>query len=210
MNPEARPLWGLTLVLLFLLAASCGDDEQVGLADARTVSAVESSSSSVTSTTAPVSTSEGETAQEEASTSVEATTATTAPTTTASTTTTTLTTTSSTTSTTTTTTAAVAAGLPTADDVARQYYALCVETNSRELVDKWFEPGVLDDLNCRRSDEEDLGRGFTELSPCEEIPGAAGDATHGCFVYYEGGGYTLLVGDLGNGYRGLAATFVVD
>ncbi len=205
MKPRLRQLRVVIRMLLFVslgVLASCGDSSTTGLADTRTETSVSGDGAVTAETTTSTSTSTTSTSVQAATNS-----STTAPTTAAP------TTGAPTTAAPTTavpTTAAVAAGLPTPDDVARQYYALCVETDSRELVDKWFEPGVLDELNCRRSDEESLGQGFTELSPCDEIPDAAGEATHGCFVYYEGGGYTLLVGDLGRGYRGLAVTFVVD
>jgi hypothetical protein len=106
----------------------------------------------------------------------------------------------------------VAAGLPTPDDVAQQYDALCLQTDSRDLAEKWFEPGVLDELQCRQDDGSGpQGRAATSFfGPCEAIPDAAGDASHRCFFYYEGGGYSLFVGDLGRGYRGLSVAFVVD
>lgn len=79
------------------------------------------------------------------------------------------------------------------------------------MADKWFEPGVLDELGCRQDDGSgQQGRAPTEFVSCELIPDAAGDASHRCFFYYEGGGYSLFVGDLGRGYRGLSVAFVVD
>ncbi|MGI9614799.1 MAG: hypothetical protein ACR2QO_17950 [Acidimicrobiales bacterium] len=88
----------------------------------------------------------------------------------------------------------------------------CLQTDTRDLAEKWFEPGVLDDLNCRQDDGSGTqSRALTEFyGPCDAIPNAAGDASHRCFFGYEGGGYSLLVGDLGRGYRGLTVTFVVD
>jgi hypothetical protein len=92
--------------------------------------------------------------------------------------------------------------------VAYQYDALCLQTNSRDLVDKWFEPGVLDDLRCVEGGDPQPG--YVEFVGCDALDAPAGEASHSCFFYYEGGGYSILVGDPGRGYRGLAATFVVD
>ena len=110
----------------------------------------------------------------------------------------------------TTTTQVVAAGLPSPDDVANQYDTLCLQSDNRELADKWFEPGVLDELRCRYSDDPNPSRGNVLNLGCDPIEDAAGDASHRCFFRFEGGGYSILVGDLGRGYRGLAATFIVD
>ncbi len=175
---------------LALLVAGCGK-EGSGVADSEAGSP----------------TSESTTTSESTSTTVEPATTTTTTTSTTS----ESTTTSSTTTTTqpTTTEELVPAGLPTPEDVALQYDALCLQTNSRDLVEKWFEPGVLDDLRCKQGGGGDF-QGFVTFMGCEAIPDAAGEASHACFFYYEGGGYSILIGDLGRGYRGLAATFVVD
>lgn len=76
-------------------------------------------------------------------------------------------------------------------------------------MEKWFEPGVLDDLGCMEGGDGGAP-GNVSFTGCDAIPDAAGEASHSCFFYYEGGGYSILVGDLGRGYRGLNATFVVD
>ena len=105
----------------------------------------------------------------------------------------------------------IPAGLPTPDDVAFQYETLCLQSDERDLAAKWFEPGVLDELRCRQQGSEaTIPKGDVDNLGCEPIPDAAGEASHRCFFYYEGGGYSILVGDLGRGYRGLATVFVVD
>ncbi|MGF1598550.1 MAG: HPP family protein [Acidimicrobiales bacterium] len=58
----------------------------------------------------------------------------------------------------TTTGPTVAAGLPTPADVALQYDNLCLQTDSRELVEKWFDPAVLDELNRRPSTDLPVGQ----------------------------------------------------
>jgi len=191
---------GMMVAAFTAAVVACGESSS-GLAE----SAVGSSSSESTTTVEPTATT-GPTSSSTSSTttSTVATSITVAKTTTTNAPVTTTTTGASTTSTT-----RPPAGLPTPEDVALQYDSLCLQTDSRDLVEKWFEPGVLDDLRCQQGGD-DQSAGVVAFTACEPIVDGAGEASHSCFFYYEGGGYSILVGDLGRGYRGLAATFVVD
>lgn len=193
----------IAAISLLVLISACAEDQARGDAVTEVGSGAETSSSS-TSTEEITTTSESSTTTDETPTTVEPSTTTEPSTTSASTTNTPPTTPS-------TTVPPVAAGLPTADDVALQYQTLCIESDSRDLAEKWFEPGVLDDLRCSQATGSGTAsQARIEFYGCDPIADAAGDASHGCFFGYEGGGYTILVGDLGRGYRGLAATFVID